>query len=70
MDLTLDEHKLLAEFRRLSPTGKQELIDFALYLNKKGESAQPGEGPAKNQCSLAKQKEPRPESAPEPIITE
>ncbi|HEY6009319.1 MAG TPA: hypothetical protein VIU40_13420 [Geobacteraceae bacterium] len=71
MDLTLDEHKLLADFHRLSPEGKKELLDYASFLVRKDQSGEPAEDPgAGNQCSLGKKGEPRPEAAKEPIFTE
>ncbi len=71
MDLTLDEHKLLADFHRLCPDGKKELLDYASFLVGKyqqGEAAPAAK--AGNQCSLEKQEEARPEAAKEPIFTE
>ncbi len=70
MDLSLDEQRLLAEFRRLSADGKRELIDYATFLNKKHGHATPTEETPKNQCSLGTPKEARPEAAKEPIVTE
>ncbi len=32
MDLTVDEQKLLADFRRLSPTGRTELLEYAITV--------------------------------------
>ena len=71
MDLKLDEQLLLADFRRLSPEGKKELLDYAAFLVKKFRShpadvqATPG-----NQCRLDEQPEERPEAVEEPIFTE
>ncbi len=71
MDLTLDEHKLVAEFRRLSPAGKRELLDFVSLLQKRQDAAAPGEEDAapQDRCTLER-KEERPEAAKEPIFTE
>lgn len=71
MDLTLDEHRLIAEFRRLSPAGKQELLDFAALLQKRqGEGTAPGEtSDTRNSCTIDR-KEARPETAKEPLFTE
>lgn len=68
MDLTLDEHRLISEFRRLSPAGKQELLDFASLLQKrKGEATT--DDASRNSCTLDR-KEERPEAAKEPLFTE
>lgn len=64
MDCSLDEQLLLTEFRRLSPSEKQELIDFALSLAKQRSEAQPA-----GQCRL-EAKECRPEASKEPLFTE
>ena len=71
MDLKLDEQLLVAEFRRLDPAGKKELMDYAAILVKKyrGEGyEQPPE--ATSQCSLDAPGEVRPEAVKEPIFTE
>jgi len=70
MDLTLDEHRLIAEFRRLSPAGKQEVFDVMTLLQKRqgGDSAV-GDAPSQNSCALNR-KEERPEAAKEPLVTE
>ena len=71
MDLTLDEQKLLADFHRLSPEGKQELLTYAAFLAKKQKEGEPAKAPgADNQCRLEKRAESRPEAAKEPIFTE
>jgi hypothetical protein len=71
MDLTLDEHKLLADFRHLSPEGKKELLDYAAFLVRKCQAGEPATAAtAANQCRLDKQDEARPEAAKEPIFTE
>ncbi len=71
MDLKLDEQMLVADFRRLDPAGKKELLDYAAFLVKKHRTAASGE-PAKpeNQCSLDSKEEARPEAAKEPLFTE
>lgn len=70
MDLTLDEHKLIAEFRRLGPAGKKDLLAYAAILLKKGEpAAAPDDVTPQDRCPLD-QKEGRPEAAKEPIFTE
>ena len=70
MDLTLDEHRLISEFRRLSPAAKQELLDFASLLQKRQGNATTGEtSTSSNSCALD-QKEKHPEAAKEPLFTE
>ena len=66
MDLTLDEHKLIVDFRRLGPAGKMELLDHVSLLLKKGE---PESDPPADRCPLDREEE-RPEAAKEPIFTE
>ena len=66
MDLTLDEHRLIIEFRRLSPAAQQELLDFALRLQKHLGDA---DAPGSTSCTLDR-KEERPEAAKEPLFTE
>ncbi len=71
MDLKLDEQLLVAEFRRLGPEGRKELLDYAACLARKQQSDVPeGTGHAGNQCSLDARPEERPEAAKEPIFTE
>jgi len=66
-----NEQRLLAEFRKLSSAGQQELLDYAAFLVKKSGHQQDNTTAAssKNQCSL-KQAVERPEAAAEPIFTE
>ena len=71
MDLKLDEQKLLAEYRRLTPEGKTELQDYAVFLIKKYQELSTEEvSSAENQCPVRKKGEERPEAAKEPIFTE
>jgi len=71
MDLNLDEQMLLAEFRRLDPEGKTELLDYAAFLVKKYQEPALEEPPSTdNQCPVRKQEEERPEAVKEPIFTE
>jgi hypothetical protein len=70
MELRLDEQKLLAEFRRLTPEGKNELIEFAEFLVKKYQDAAEENPTAENQCPVPKHGEERPEAVKEPIFTE
>jgi hypothetical protein len=71
MELKLDEQKLLADFRRIGPEGKKELLDFVAFLVKKYHEPAPEEETSPdNQCPVRKQDEERPEAAKEPIFTE
>jgi len=70
MDLTLDEQKLLADFRRLTPAGKDELLEHAVLLGRRGERTSAEPVPVSNQCRLEPSREVRPEAAKEPIFTE
>lgn len=67
MDLTLDEHKLIVEFRKLGPAGRKQLLDHVSLLLKKGEPENDLH-PA-DRCTLQPEEE-RPEAAEEPISTE
>lgn len=70
MELSLDEQRLIAEFRRLNKEGQQELLDFASLLQKGKGKVSPGDdSPARNSCAIDR-KENRPETAKEPIFTE
>ena len=71
MDLKLDEQLLVADFRRLDPEGKKELLDYAAFLVKKYRSGASEETmKAENQCSLDAKAEERPEAVKEPVFTE
>ena len=70
MDLTLDEQKLLADFRRLTPVGKNELLEYAVFLARKTGSASAAADTTATQCRLEPSHEARPELAKEPIFTE
>lgn len=70
MELSLDEQRLIAEFRRLNHEGQQELLDFASLLQKgKGKAAPGDDSSTRNSCTINR-KEERPETAKEPIFTE
>lgn len=70
MTLQMDEQKLLADFRNLTPDAQKELLDYVNFLSKKQRSThEPERAGASCQCSL-KQTEKRPETAKEPIFTE
>lgn len=71
MNLKLEEQQLLADFCRLDPAGKKELLDYAAFLvNKSRSSCSEEVATAENQCRLADQPVERPEAAKEPIFTE
>jgi len=69
MDLTLDEQKLVADFRRLSAEGRQECLDITARLVRTHTAEHLPENEKANQCRLP-QHEERPEAAKEPIFTE
>jgi hypothetical protein len=70
MDLSLDEHKLIVEFRRLSDSGRKSLLDHAAVLARQElDSREPDSTPPENRCPVT-QSEKRPETAKEPIFTE
>jgi hypothetical protein len=64
MGLTTDEKSLIDVFRKLTPSGKDELMAFASSLASRNEEETPG-----NQCRL-KSSEARPETDKTPIFTE
>ncbi|MBT1073812.1 hypothetical protein [Geobacter grbiciae] len=68
MDLTLDEHRLISEFRRLNPAEKQEILDFASLLLKRQDEGGTASA-TRNSCTLDR-KEERPETTKEPLFTE
>ncbi|AJE02007.1 hypothetical protein [Geobacter pickeringii] len=67
MELTIDEHKLIVEFRRLGPAGRKQLLDHLSLLLTKGEPE--NDLPPADRCAL-QQEEERPEASGEPIFTE
>ncbi len=69
MDLKLDEQRLISDFRRLSPPGKEELLEFVGFLLNKQRDPQEHETAPTDQCKLDKA-EARPEAAKEPLFTE
>ena len=70
MDLTLDEQHLIANFRKLTPSGKDEMLAYADSLVRRaGIEAQEGTTPPANQCSI-KNREEHPEAQKVPIFTE
>jgi hypothetical protein len=71
MGMKLDEQLLVADFRRLDPAGKKELMDYAAFLLKKSRSRSSDDKTAPdNQCRMGEQPEERPEAVKEPIFTE
>jgi hypothetical protein len=70
MDLTIDEQRLIAEFRKLPPSGKDELLACVSLLARQSVVEDSREsGTASNQCAV-KTREILPEAEKSPIITE
>lgn len=70
MDLTLDEQHLIAEFRKLTPSGRDELLAHAASLVRRTVAEAQNEGASTaNQCTLKKREE-HPEAQKTPIFTE
>jgi hypothetical protein len=70
MDLTIDEQRLIAGFRKLTPSGRDELLAFAASLTCRSNVEEPSKGEtATNQCKL-KNREPHPEAEKTPYFTE
>jgi len=68
MDLTLDEQRLIAEYRRLTPAGRDNLLAYASTLARQANGGKDGDTPT-DQCRL-KSAEPHPEAEKTPIFTE
>jgi len=68
MDLTLDEQRLIAEYRRLAPAGRDDLLAYAAALVRQAGTEKDGDT-ATDQCRL-KSAEPHPEAEKTPISTE
>ena len=68
MDLTLDEQRLIAEYRRMTPVGRDDLLAYASTLVRQ-DSGEKKNGAATDQCRL-KSAEPHPEANKTPIFTE
>ncbi len=66
MELNLEEQRLIAEFRNLSPSEQGDLMSYAASLVRR--RAEAG-GPQGGQCNV-KQQSPRPEADKSPIFTE
>jgi hypothetical protein len=70
MDLTIDEHRLIADFRKLTPLGRDELLAAAASIVRRAGAEELVEtGSASNQCRL-KTRETLPEAEKTPIFTE
>ncbi len=70
MDLTPEEQCLISEFRKLSPSGRDELLTYATSLMRQaGPETRPGTENTPNQCRI-KKPEQRPEADNNPIFTE
>jgi hypothetical protein len=70
MDLSIDEQRLIAEFRKLAPSGRDELLAAAAALVRRaGSEGSDGEGSVSNQCKV-KTRETLPEAEKTPIFTE
>jgi hypothetical protein len=68
MDLNLDEQRLIADYRRLTPSVRDDLLAYASTLVRQaGEEKE--DGTATGQCRL-KSAEPHPEADKTPIFTE
>lgn len=71
MNLSLDEQKLIGNFRSMNSHGQQELLQFAALLLKKDEVRHEHNADTSgSQCTLEKRAEKRPETATEPLFTE
>jgi hypothetical protein len=68
MDLTLDEQRLIAEYRRLTPAGRDDLLAYASTLVRQA-GDEKEDNAATGQCRL-KSTEPHPEADKTPIFTE
>ena len=68
MDLTLDEQRLIAEYRRLSPGARDDLLTYASTLVRNAGDEKENDI-ATDQCRL-KSAEPHPEAEKTPIFTE
>ena len=70
MELTSEEQCLIAEFRKLPPSGRDELLAYAVsLLRRAGSETSPETESSPNQCRL-KDTEQRPETEKTPFFTE
>ena len=68
MDLTLDEQRLIAEYRRMTPAVRDDLLAYASTLLRHYNGEKKSDAPT-DQCRL-KSAEPHPEAEKTPIFTE
>ena len=70
MELTIDEQRLIAEFRKLTPDGRDELLAAAAEIVRRNVVEDSDEnGSSSNQCPV-KSRESLPEAEKTPIFTE
>jgi hypothetical protein len=70
MELSIDEQRLIAEFRKLTPSARDELLAAAASLVRGDGGESSGEdGNVSNQCKI-KERESLPEAEKTPIFTE
>jgi len=70
MELTLDEQRLVSEYRKLTPSGRDELLAFAASLARRsGPEIKTENESAGNQCRV-KEHETHPETEKTPFFTE
>lgn len=69
MELTLDEQRLIDGFRKLTPSGRDELLATVASLLRAGGEGGVGDGTVSNQCGL-KSRQSSPEAEKTPIFTE
>jgi hypothetical protein len=70
MDLSIDEQRLIAEFRKLAPSGRDDLLAAAAALVRRaGNDGSDEAGGVSNQCKV-KARETLPEAEKTPIFTE
>lgn len=69
MDLNIDEQRLIASFRKLTPSAREELLAAATALLRKTGSEKDPDESSSNQCHL-KPADSKPETEKTPIFTE
>ena len=69
MELSIDEQRLIAEFRKLTPAAKDELLAAAASLVRGDGGERSDDGNVSNQCKI-KNRESLPEAEKTPISTE
>lgn len=71
MHLNLEEQKLLADFRLLSPDKQQEALDYVAFLRKKGTDSRAADADTpSDRCQIGGSEKSTSESQEEPLITE